>query len=607
MKISLLFVISSLSLVTACTPSTSTSFIDRLLFSKNESSQQAFFGDLHVHTALSLDAFAFGVIATPDDAFNFGKGETIRHSGGEFIQLNSPMDFMAVTDHAEYLGVFATMADKSHPLSETDLANDLYSGDEPRINRAVNRMKESVYKKIPMDEFLEDPIIEDMWQRSINSAERHNQPGIFTTFIGFEWSATPDSANLHRNVIFQGDRTRVPPRPLSAIDDSRPETLWAYLDEVREKYGDVVAIPHNPNLSDGRMFPGYASDADHDHDHHHQRVRNEPLVEISQIKGTSETHPSLSPRDEWANFELIEELMGTNGVQGAIPGSYVRDGLKQGLLYREKEGVNPYQFGMAGGSDSHNASSPVEEDNYSGKIGRGDGTPEARRKGGSITSSNLLYSAAGLTGVWAEDNTRESIFRALKRKETFATSGTRIQVRFFAAVDDAHLQAIDFDRPRASLTRMGENLDLPEESKAITLFVEARRDPKSAPIERVQIVKGWLRDGEVQEDVIDIMCSDGRAPSAGSSRCENSVAFVDLTDCSYDMGNVDAESIKVRWEDPNFRNDAHAFYYIRILEQPTCRWSSWDAIRNGWSFPQGVPATIQERAWSSPIWVNPHT
>ncbi len=558
--------------------------------------KRVLFGDLHVHTGWSLDAFAFGVIATPDDAFRFARGEAIRHALGYEFSLRAPLDFIAVTDHAEYLGVFAAMADKTHALSNSDMARDLYSGEQDRVANALGRIRESVYRGAPMEQFLEPWIVEDMWRRSIQAAEDANQPDSFTTFIGFEWSATPGGANLHRNVIFAGGWREVPRRPFSAIDSDAPQALWDYLDGVRNQHGGVLAIPHNANLSDGRMFGSSPEGGAATSALALQRMRNEPLVEITQIKGTSETHPSLSPMDDWADFEIVEELMGSNPRKGMVAGSYIRDALKQGLRLRRASGVNPFEFGVVGASDSHNASSSVEEDNYHGKIGRGDGDAKLRRTASSIHSENLLYSAAGLTGVWADSNTRASIFDALQRRETFATSGSRIHLHFKSAASMEGLA----DSP----TLMGSTL--PSTRIASTLYFEASasQDPNSASLQRMQVVKGWLKNGDLREAVFDIACGSGKKPDSLTSRCPDQNAPVDLETCRVDHG-VGSALLQAHWQDPEFDPQQAAFYYLRVLEHPVCRWSSWDALRNSWEPPAGAPVTIQERAWSSPIWYYP--
>jgi hypothetical protein len=560
------------------------------------SEKRVLFGDLHVHTGWSLDAFAFGVVATPDEAFRFARGEPIRHALGYEIALREPLDFIAVTDHAEYLGVFAAMADAAHPLSKSDMAGDLYDGDRARAENALARIRDHVYRGIPMEQFLETPIVENMWRRSVQAAEEANQPGVFTSFIAFEWSATPDGANLHRNVIFAGGVQEVPRRPFSAIDSQSPQALWAYLDRVRNQYGDVLAIPHNSNLSDGRMFGEYPQGVAALASMASQRMRNEPVVEITQIKGTSETHPSLSPGDDWAAFEILEELMGSVRRRGKLEGSYVRDALKLGLRLQQTSGVNPFEFGMVGASDSHNASSPTEEDNYSGKIGRGDGDAESRLAGSSIHSKNLLYSAAGLTGVWAESNTRSSIFRALRRGETFATSGPRIHLHFKSARSSEGLA----DTP----TPMGSRLPPGRVAETLHFLASASRDPTGSPLQRMQVVKGWLDEGELRERVFDVACGSGELPDIRTFRCPGEDAFVDLKTCNPDPG-AGSSLLRTRWTDPEFDHRQPAFYYLRVLEHPSCRWSTWDALKNGWEPPPGVPVTIQERAWSSPIWYYP--
>jgi len=554
--------------------------------------KQVYFGDLHVHTGWSLDAFAFGVTANPEDAYQFAKGVAIDHAAGYSIQLRRPLDFIAVTDHAEYLGVFATMADSSHPLSRTALAKDLYSQDSSRFERAINYMRNSVFNDLPMTEFLGDTLIKDMWARSVGYAEKHYEPGEFTTFIAYEWSATPDAANLHRNVIFKGGPGEVPSRPFSARDSQSPSKLWSYLDSARASHGDVLAIPHNANLSDGRMFPAFDSENTDAMATAAQRRRNEPVMEITQIKGTSETHPLLSPDDGWADFELLEELMGGQPRKGKTSGSYAREALKQGLLFTRAGVENPYQFGFVGASDSHNASSATEEDNYSGKIGLGDGTPEKRREGGSVNSTNLQYSASGLTGVWAERNTREAIFEALRRREIFATSGSRIILQF---------QALP-QHTGASHIPMGGQVA--PSALPIQFHARAFMDPDGARLQRLQLVKGWVQNGQLHESVTDIACSGLQNPDPKTGRCVQEEYSLDINSCEADS-KAGSTSLEANWKDPYFDAKEAAFYYLRVLEQPSCRWSSWDALRSGWVPPAEVPTKIQERAWSSPIWYFP--
>lgn len=575
--------------------------------SASHEKRNAYFGDLHVHTRLSVDAFAFGALGYPDDAYRYARGEPVKHVSGRHIRIKTPLDFMAVTDHAEYLGVLNAMGDTASPLSKLQLAKQLYSKEKSIVASAVETFKASIFGNRALPELVGEDTLRTLWSDTIAAAERHYKPGTFTTFIAFEWSATPGGANLHRNVIFRGGADTVPTRPLSAFDSIKPEDLWEYMEQSRRDGADVIAIPHNSNLSDGRMFPPYQSAGQPvDRNYAETRIRNEPLVELLQIKGSSETHPLLSVTDEWASFELLEELMGGSGRNGAVKGSYVRDAFRTGLQIDNEIDINPYQFGVIGSSDSHNANVPVEEDNYSGKIGTGDATPETRRYGGSITSQNIKYSAAGLGGVWAEENTRESIFAALKRKETFATSGPRIRIRMFAgwSFEETLLGQPDMIRAAyANGVSMGGNLyPSGTGTKIPRLLISAMRDPHSAPLQRLQVIKGWLADGETHEKVFDVVCSDGLKPV--NYRCPDNGATVDLNDCSHSTDKGDALLAGV-WTDPEFDAAAPAFYYTRVLENPTCRWSTWDALRMDWELPSEVPATIQERAWTSPVWYHP--
>ena len=434
-------------------------------------------------------------------------------------------------------------------------------------------------------------------------AQEFYEPGVFSTLVAYEWTSIPNSQNMHRNVIFRG--TDVPDLPFSAFDSDKAEDLWAWLDVVRTEGSDVLAIPHNSNVSDGMMFRKVDSYGDElDAEYAATRMRNEPLVEITQIKGTSETHPVLSQNDEWADFEILGELLG-GSRDGNIEGSYVREAYLNGLKMEQDSGFNPYKFGVIGASDSHNASTPVEENNYTGKIGNADGTPELRRGGSFISTRNVQYGASGLAGVWARENTREAIFDALKAKETFATSGPRIIIRFFAGEYD-RLPKVGFDTEGLYGKGVPMGSDLPKKLTSPRFFASAMSDPISAPLQRLQMIKGWYERGELKEEVIDIACSDGARPDIGSKRCPNNGATVDLLTCKI-SANVGASQLATVWTDPDFDVNQYAFYYIRAIENPTCRWSTWDALRNNWDLPDSVPPMIQERAWSSPIWNIPRS
>ena len=578
--------------------------------------RNAYFGDLHVHTVYSFDAYVFGTRAGPDDAYRFAKGGTLEHAAGFDMKLKAPLDFYAVTDHALVLGTMAAMADTEHPLSRHPDAQSLT--DTPTREDRANVFRTMAQFLNPDNnrhhEIHHLPTVRSTWADIVDAANRHNDPGQFTAFIGFEYSSAPDRQNLHRNVIFNGGKA--PAAPFSRFDSSDPEDLWAWMDGLRDRGMEALAIPHNSNGSNGQMFSlqdrsgepldaGYAS----------LRMRNEPLVEISQVKGTSETHPALSPNDEWADFEIMPYLVATD-ILGQVSGSYVREAWLNGLKMAERDGFDPFAFGVVGASDSHNASSGGSEDDYWGKIGMLDAEGAVR---GSVPVSTaedgapvyhpdaplITFSASGLAGVWAERNTRDAIYASMRRKETFGTSGTRIKVRFFAGYELPPIDSAGLIREAyAAGVPMGAKL-FARAGRTPDFIVWASRDAHSAPLERVQIVKGWTAGGEVRERVFDVACSDGLAVDPVTHRCPDNGASVNLDDCSTDDAAGAAE-LKARWRDPEFDASERAFYYVRVLENPICRWSTWDALRAGVEPREGIAATIQERAWSSPIWYLPH-
>ncbi len=569
---------------------------------------QAYFGELHIHSGWSDDAYLNGVPPVPEDAYRYNTGQAIRHANGEMIQARQPLDFMALTDHAESMGFTHLYFDPNHPLYATKLGEVLRGPNGSReywgyMNKA--RLDPDAFPNPPQS--LMNRTLRTNWQHYIDLAERYYRPGEFTTFVAYEWSALPAFQNLHRNVIFRG--IDVPEMPFSSLDSMNPEALWDWMEKARSQGSDLLAIPHNSNLSNGLMFPLEKHDGNAiDKAYAEQRMRNEPLVEITQIKGTSETHFSLSPLDEWADFEILETLIAQHDKISEPKGSYVRDAYLSGLKLEENGNSNPYKFGLIGSSDGHNASSPVDEDSYHGKMGMLDGTPELRRGGNAMHPVSAAYSASGLAGVWAKENTREAIFGALRRKETFATTGTRIKVRFFGSwgfPEDMLNQREWVNTAYSQGVSMGS--DLParrSENKSPTFAIWALKDPASNWLQRAQIIKGWIEDGESREEVYDVICSDDLNPDPQTHRCPDNGAQVNLETCDFskDLGDVVLKGI---WTDPDFNIGHQAFYYLRILENPTCRWSTWEANRNGWDLMSNVPPTIQERAWSSPIWYVP--
>ena len=580
---------------------------DALLKNQSVIERNAYFGDLHIHTGYSADAYIFNVRATPDDAYRYGKGEAIRHPSGQMMQAPRPFDFIAVTDHAEYLGVLPLMDDPTSPLARLPLARELISGDLDTALGAFGRIADSIRRGKAIPELSEDTVIHSAWSEIVDAAERHYRPGEFTTLIGFEWSSAPNDRNLHRNVIFRGGRDQVPNRPFSALDSSKPEELWNYMEEARQQGFDVLAIPHNSNLSNGLMFAEYDSwGKPLDAAWAERRNRNEPLVEISQVKGTSETHPDLSPDDPWADFAILERTLAGPVAEDELltKGGYARDAYKTGIGYQDSRGFNPFVFGVIGSSDSHNANVAVEEDDFSGKLGIMDGSVEQRREGG-FTS---IWSASGLAGVWAEENTRDSIFTALERKEAFGTSGTRIALRFFAAWN---LPEDILERPGAAAllyekgVPMGGNLPAGPPGQAPEFIVWALQDPHAAPLQRLQIVKGWIEGSTTREQIYDVACAKG-APDAEDYRCPPDVALIDLETCEI-ANEAGVSALSAHWQDPTFDPSQQAFYYVRTLEVPSCHWSTWDAVKNDLPLMDEAPKTIQERAWSSPVWYQPRS
>ena len=605
--------------------------------------RQAFFGDLHVHTTNSFDAYAFGTLATPDDAYRYARGAAIPHPGGFDVQLRQPLDFYAVTDHALFLGVAPAAADTEHPFSRYEVAqpmHDLNAPDNMDLTSVLQRI--GIFSsflpslvpavregKIPRAEV--EAIIGSAWRDTIDAADRWNDPGRFTTFVAYEYtSSSDDRGNLHRNVIFEGS-DRVPAIPFSRFHSQNPEGLWDWMDALREQGVESLAIPHNSNGSNGQMFKleDWAGDP-MDAAYTTQRIRNEPIVEITQVKGTSETHPALSSRDEWAGFEIMPFRVATN-LPSEPAGSYVRDALRRGLAL-ERAGVpNPYAFGVIGSSDTHTGATSDDESNFFAKLGILDSTPQLR---GSVPlgliprlvlqftapemstvvgdesylqTPSPTFGASGLAGLWAEENTRESLYAALRRKETFATSGPRIRLRFFAGYEypEAMLEEEGvMTRAYESGVPMGADLAArPGESPRFLVWALA--DPAGTPLDRVQIVKGWIDAAdETSEFVYDVACSDGVAVDPVTHRCADNGATVDLADCSTSPGSG-ATQLRVLWQDPDFDASERAFYYARVLENPTCRWSTWDALREGVPPRSDLATTIQERAWSSPIQVVP--
>ena len=605
--------------------------------------RNAYFGDLHVHTANSFDAYAFGTTNTPDDAYRYARGEALDHPSGYQVQLQQALDFYAVTDHAMFLGLVKEAANTESEFSRYDVAEPLHDINAPdnMTERSLISRGKNFASFVPdtlsgildgsIDAQLVESITKSAWKDTIRAANEAYAPGAFTTFAAFEYTSSTDRrGNLHRNVIFR-DTERLPAVPFSRFNSQNPEGLWDWMDDLRGDGIESLAIPHNSNGSNGQMFKltDWAGDP-MGNDYTTQRLRNEPLVEITQVKGTSETHPLLSKNDEWADFEITPYRVATK-LYSEPEGGYVRNAYLRGLQLSAAGVYNPYRFGLVGASDTHTGAASLDEENFFSKAGMMDGTPELR---GSIPASFLngtvmrfaapdmvkkvdgewylesssfeYWSASGLAAVWAEDNTREAIYDAFRRKETFATSGPRMKVMFFGGfqLSEALLDDHDLiDSAYRDGVPMGGKLT-GTGNEAPAFLVWAFADPVGTRLQRAQVIKGYLQDGEQREKVFDAACADGLAIDPTTHRCPDNGARVNLEDCSL-TADAGATELKTLWRDPEFDPSVEAFYYVRVLENPTCRWSTWDAVRAGEKPRPDLPKTIQERAWSSPIWYRP--
>ena len=606
--------------------------------------KNAYFGDLHVHTENSFDAYSFGTTASPADAYKYAKGEAIKHPTGYHIQLSRPLDFYAVTDHGVFLGVVKEAADPDSEIGQYEITKPLHN-----LNENVSNSFFSIIRRGGMfrpfaqelansiqdgtvDMKILQKVMNDTWLKTIEAADQAYVPGSFTTFAAYEYSSSVGiyDTYLHRNVIFR-DTKKLPKRIFTRADSLNPEDLWKWMDGLRQKGIESLAIPHNSNISGGAAFRmTYYDGKPIDEAYALQRTRNEPLVEVTQAKGSSETHPLLSKNDEWASFEIPVEKQAK--VLENAKGSYVRNAYLRGLTLAEQGITNPYKFGLIGASDTHVAGGSYSEETFFSKIGLLDGTPELRgsvpfnwalakaakifrpesfaeingKDYMAVTDRLIGFSASGLTGVWAKENTREDIYDAFRRKETFATSGPRIKVRFFSGYDFEDTKINDLDLVKKAYEdnlSMGSTINI-EKEREPKFLVWASADPLGAPLQRIQIIKGWLENGEHQEKVYDVVCSDGLVVNSSTHRCPDNGAKVNIETCEVTQ-NSGASELKSFWEDPDFLIDQEAFYYVRVLENPVCRWSTWDSIRAGFKPRSDIPATIQERAWTSPIWFEP--
>ena len=580
-----------------------------------------YFGDTHVHTALSFDAYLFGGRLGLKDAYRFASGEAVTLRTGEVAQLSRPLDFVVMTDHAESFGLFVTCARKDlSPVQEQFCRSFDTPSRELFMKLRIDALKRPAQR--PRELCGEDPTscLEDAavtWNEIRETAEEFNRPGQFTAFAGYEYSPVlPMQGKIHRNVIFRN--ATAPDRAVTAFDAATVLDLWTALEAECTEDCEFLTIPHNMNKTWGIAYSGRTIDGDAYEDKDWAlRGRNEPLAEIFQIKGNSECGYGLGASDEECNFELIAPLCEGEQVPGCSGRtSFAREGLKIGMDLEQRLGFNPLRFGFIGSTDTHNSTpGDAEEYDYRGSSAVFE-SPATSRLGTTLVSklfkekSNatiLRKTPGGLAAVWARENTRDEIFEAMERREAYATSGTRIRLRFFAGwnFDEDILGSTEFlSKAYTGGVPMGSVLTEQDGGNDPEFLVWALQDDMAAPLQKIQMVKAWMEDGEAREQVTDIACSDGLVPDPASGRCPDNGAAVDLPTCniSADRG---ASELSIRWADPGFNASQAAIYYVRVLENPGCRWSSYDAIRLGIAPPEDVPATIQERAWSSPIWYTP--
>lgn len=598
--------------------------------------KNAYFGELHLHTSYSLDAFILQSMIEndPRTAYRFAQGEEVALPGSNLKQrLKAPLDFAAVTDHAEAFGLLEQCND---PASANYRAIVCY-GLRFKLKLMFARLMKSLKQEGAVTGVYDESVCgangvfcknsaKEVWLDTQKAANEFYQPGTFTTFIGYEYSPTLNQSGMvHRNVIFRGDQ--VPDTAFSALDGFA-EDLLRWLDLRCQGDCQALAIPHNPNWSWGLMYGETNSDAiPLTRDNLLLRAKYEKLVEIFQVKGGSECAAGVGNNDEQCAFEnlwpacteeqaKVDSTTGQHAPRCIGANDTVRQVLKKGLAEQQKWGFNPYKLGFIGATDSHNGTpGDTEENTWKGHGGEPDATAELRLGyessvvTKSLGMSMLKLNPGGLTGIWAPENTREALFDAMQAKETFATSGTRVRVRMFggfAYPDDLHQQADAVQQAYLDGVPMGGDLIGVRAGQVPRFFVQALRDANSAPLQKIQIVKGWLADGQAHEQVFDVVCADGLQPDAQSHRCPDNGARVNLADCSIspDKG---AATLSTTWRDPQFEAGQSAFYYARVLENPVCRWSQYDANAIGKPHPDGAPTTVQERAWTSPIWYGPQS
>jgi hypothetical protein len=581
---------------------------------------QVFWGDEHVHTGWSADAGAAGATLGPEEALRFARGEEVVSSTGQPAKLSRPLDWVAITDHSDGAGTIFGIRDGDPQLMKSPQLKRWHelmaAGEGTKVITELVVAQSN--NKLPPE--IKDPTYaKDVWRKNTAIMEKYNEPGRFTAFIGYEWTSNAGGGdNLHRNVIYRDGKALADRMiPMTTFDSENPEDLWKWMATYEEKTGgSLLAIPHNGNLSNGRMFELHTFEGKPlTREWAKTRALWEPMYEITQIKGTGETHPSLSPNDEFADFELLDEsnLAGVPKKSEMIATEYAREALKQGLKLEKELGVNPFKFGFAAGTDTHTGLTTAEEDNYFGKISTLEPAPHRWEHlfldTPQVKVPSWKLSAAGWTGVWATENTREAIWDALKRREAYGSTGPRIMVRFFGSFDFTEEDANTRQPAEAGYAKgvpMGGDLQGAPQGKAPTFLVAALKDPLSGNLDRIQIIKGWMdAQGELHEKVYNVVWGDadkrkldsnGQLPPVGNT--------VNVAEASWTNTIGDPELITV-WKDPDFDPHLKAFYYARVIEIPTPRWTAYDAKKFDQKLPNDIPMFLQERAYTSPIWYSP--
>jgi hypothetical protein len=602
-------------------------------YAKREFPNELLWGDSHLHTGLSFDAGTAGCNLLPEEAYRFAKGKEVTSSFGVPIKLSRPLDWLAVTDHTDNMGFVIDMIAGKPEIIANKMGKDWHDRlktatkeEKPKIAYEIIKAL-MVTKTFPQEIYygVDTPGYKSTWESIVNAAEKHNDPGTFTALIGYEWTSTGKGNNLHRNVLYRdGGKKALKVLPYTTIEPHGsldPMKLWEWMANYEKQTGgQVLALAHNGNLSNGLMFPIDAQYTGRklDKKYVESRIRWEPLYEITQIKGDGEAHPLLSPTDEFADYEtwdfgnIVPGNMVIAKKDDMLAREYAREALKIGLTLEKKFGTNPYKIGFMGATDSHTGLATAQEDNFFGKHSGYEPDPNRMNHLFMKSTRGKMMSwgqvASGLGGVWAKDNTREAIFDAMKRREVYGTTGSRIRVRFFGGWDytDADLKSREpaFAGYQKGVP-MGGDLAVSKGKKAPTFMVYALRDSIGGNLDRIQIIKGWLdKDGKTHERVYDVAVSGSRKIGT-DGRCKTVVGnTVDAKTASF-TNTIGASELSTIWKDPDFDPENKAFYYARVIEIPTPRWTTIDAFRFGIEVPKGVPISTQERAYTSPIWYTP--